>query len=148
MLLSSWLQTPSIPKVGFDDVLVAIKAPETYVLINTLPLTRQDCLIQRSVVASDEEALMNDLLNRYKHHTTHIVVYGTHASDTTVETKYHQLRALGFAHVYVYAGGMFEWMLLQDIYGHDEFPTTSRTRDILRFQPTGVFRVPRLTDGR
>jgi hypothetical protein len=35
----------------------------------------------------------------------------------------------------MYLGGMFEWMLLQDIYGRDEFPTTSKVLDILKYKP-------------
>jgi len=37
--------------------------------------------------------------------------------------------------VYIYKGGLFEWMLLQDIYGEDEFPTTSKQMDILLYRP-------------
>jgi hypothetical protein len=37
--------------------------------------------------------------------------------------------------VKVYFGGMFEWLLLQDVYGSDSFPTTSKEIDILKFKP-------------
>ena len=42
---------------------------------------------------------------------------------------------LGFCNVYVYPGGIFEWLCLQDIYGEKEFPTTSKELDILKFKP-------------
>ena len=29
---------------------------------------------------------------------------------------------------------MFEWLLLQDIYGDDEFPTTTKELDILKYK--------------
>jgi len=45
---------------------------------------------------------------------------------------------LGFTNVYVYPGGIFEWLLLQDIYGENEFPTTKIEIDILKFKPTPV----------
>jgi hypothetical protein len=34
---------------------------------------------------------------------------------------------------------MFEWMILQDVYGMDEFPTTSKVLDILKFKPIRAF---------
>jgi hypothetical protein len=42
---------------------------------------------------------------------------------------------LGFKNVRVYPGGMFEWLLLQDIYGAASFPTTSKETDILKYKP-------------
>ena len=41
--------------------------------------------------------------------------------------------------VYVYPGGLFEWLLLQDIYGEDNFPTTLKELDILKYKPLSVF---------
>jgi hypothetical protein len=63
-----------------------------------------------------------------------IVVYGKNAGDPNVEKKYQQLVSLGFSDIYIYSGGMFEWMLLQDIYGAREFPSTSKELDILKFR--------------
>ena len=48
--------------------------------------------------------------------------------------KQTQLKSLGFSQVYVYIGGMFEWLLLQDIYSQSEFPTTTKELDILKFK--------------
>ena len=53
----------------------------------------------------------------------------------TIYKKYKQLQELGFVNIYVYPGGLFEWLLLQDIYGHEDFPTTSQELDILKFKP-------------
>ena len=39
---------------------------------------------------------------------------------------------------------MFEWMLLQDIYGTDDFPTTINELDILKFKPVSIINNPRL----
>ena len=50
-------------------------------------------------------------------------------------TKYTQLVNLGFVNVYIYPGGLFEWLCLQDIYGDDEFPTTNKELDILKYKP-------------
>jgi len=36
--------------------------------------------------------------------------------------------------VYIYSGGLFEWLLLQDIYGSDLFPTTNDKVDFLKYK--------------
>ena len=46
-------------------------------------------------------------------------------------TKHKQLSELGFTNVSLYVGGMFEWLLLQDIYCEENFPTTQKESDIL-----------------
>ena len=46
---------------------------------------------------------------------------------------------LGFQTVYLYVGGMFEWLCLQDIYGNEEFPTTTRELDILKYKSPRTF---------
>ena len=53
-----------------------------------------------------------------------IIIYGKNSDDQTIYNKYDQLNKLGFYNIYLYSGGLFEWLLLQDIYGRDEFPTT------------------------
>jgi len=85
-----------------------------------------------------EEKTINDLLINYELGEKKFVVYGKNASDDAAEKKYRQLLQLGFSYVYLYSGGMFEWMLLQDIYGEDEFPTTRKVLDILRFSGSPV----------
>ena len=54
---------------------------------------------------------------------TKIILYGKNSTDNLCDKKYKQLCELGFSEVYIYAGGMFEWLLLQDIYSNNEFPT-------------------------
>lgn len=67
--------------------------------------------------------------------TIKIVIYGKNANDDKIYTKYQQLLNLGFYQIYVYTGGIFEWLLLQDIYGPNEFPTTKKELDLLKFKP-------------
>ena len=61
--------------------------------------------------------------------------------------KYEQLVGLGFTNVYIYVGGMFEWLLLQDIYGQDLFPTTSKELDILKYKSQRIFDVKYIQNG-
>ena len=63
-----------------------------------------------------------------------IIIYGLNSSDINVHKKYSQLIGLGFTDVYIYNGGLFEWLLLQDIYGKDLFKTSSNELDILKYK--------------
>lgn len=137
MFFADWFRSPS--RIGFDDVLCAIRRPDHYILINTLPIHEQECLIYNTVPIDTEEITINTLLTQYEKVVRKIIVYGKNATDTTVDKKYKQLLGLGIGDVYIYSGGLFEWMLLQDIYGASEFPTTKKVLDILRYKPITTF---------
>ncbi len=124
--------TPSnqIQKYNFDNLRDAIK--EQQIIINTMPDTLQCCLIKGTVPICDEVKLLNDYLNKQK--DIKIVIYGQNNHDETVMKKYKQLIDLGFKNVYAYIGGLFEWLLLQEIYGDENFPTTSLEVDILKYK--------------
>jgi hypothetical protein len=129
--------------VGFEDIKYAIDNPKKHILINTLPNSEQDILIRTSVAPDTEEDIINTQLNDYSTPDIPIIIYGKNANDPTVESKYKQLCKLGFKDVYMYPGGLFEWLLLQDIYGPEEFPTKNNTLikqmpDILRYKPPRV----------
>jgi Rhodanese-like domain len=120
------------------------KNPEIYLLINTLPDSEQGCLIVGTVNAAQEEKL----INRYVQTTNkniQIIIYGRNCNDETSEKKYQQLVSLGFTNVHIYSGGLFEWLMLQDIYGGDEFPTTTKQLDFLKYKPTQRLNVGLLT---
>jgi hypothetical protein len=125
----------SIRKVGFEDIQFVIKHKKrNYILINTLTITEQNCLIPDTIAIKDEEAIINKHLNK----NIHIIIYGKNANDESIFKKYEQLLTLGCSSVFVYTGGLFEWLLLQDIYGKDEFPTTSDELDILKYRTESV----------
>ena len=127
-----------IRKVGFEDMQYIIKNRSTFVIINTLPITEQDCLIKNTISYQMEEGVINGLMENFDFKKK-IVVYGRNSGDETPETKGKQLGGLGFIEIYIYSGGMFEWMLLQDVYGMEEFPTTSKVLDLLKFKPSRTF---------
>jgi len=119
--------------VCFEEVNFAdTKGERAVLLINTLSENMQECLIANTVRAAEEEDAINHLIS-YNDYDHRIVVYGENCMDESVERKYAQLIKLGFSKVRIYRGGMFEWLLLQDIYGADKFPTTTREKDILKF---------------
>lgn len=123
----------SIPKINFEDVQTASKHPELYLLINTLAIYEQDCLIINSIHASQEEVVINKHLKLKS--DVPIIIYGKNSNDDALYRKYQQLLQLGFSNVYLYLGGLFEWLLLQDVYGAIDFPTTTQQLDILKYKP-------------
>jgi 23S rRNA pseudoU1915 N3-methylase RlmH len=127
----------SINKVNFEYVQnYCTFKNDKLLLINTLAYSKQDCLIKNTITASQEEEILNSYLKKNK--TIIILIYGENCSDNKVIEKYNQLYKLGFTNLYVYIGGLFEWLLLQDIYGEDEFPTTSKIYDILNYKGKNV----------
>jgi hypothetical protein len=117
----------TIKYIGFEDVQIAIVNNKS-VIINTLLSTDQQCLIIGTTVASEEETIINDLLVTNKR--IQIIVYGKNCYDTNVLKKANQLKTLGFENVCIYGGGLFEWLLLQDVYGKAEFKTTGGIKNI------------------
>ena len=121
----------SVRKINFEDMQDMIKDVQT-IIINTIDPSMQECLITRTILAKDETMLLNKLINTNLQ--TRIVIYGVNATDDKIVKKYNQLLTLGFTNVLVYPGGMFEWLLLQDTYGSDQFPTTKKELDILKYK--------------
>jgi hypothetical protein len=123
----------SMQKINFEDVQTAYKNPEIYLIINTLSELEQDCLILNTIPANKEEHLINHHIHSSKR--IRIIIYGRNSNDEKLYKKYEQLAKLGFSNVFIYSGGLFEWLMLQDIYGCDEFPTTAKQLDILKYKP-------------
>ena len=121
----------SIKKINFEDMQYCIKNKERFIIINTLPETEQSCLIEMTILASEEVTIINEQINNP---TKNIIIYGRNCNDEKVEEKYKQIKGLGLYNLYIYTGGLFEWLCLQDIYGDDEFLTTGRV-ELLDYKP-------------
>ena len=122
----------SFTTCDFDSILNKINSPTTNIIINTLPDNLQNCLIKSTIPASVENNVINDLLHTNK--KKEIIIYGKNHRDLKVIDKYNQLKKLGFTNVYIYFGGLFEWLLLREIYGDINFPITSQCSDILIYK--------------
>lgn len=132
-------QTHSIQKINYEDMQTIIKNPETYLIINTLPKNEQDCLIIHTSAAIDEEIIINRAIKENK--KIRIVIYGKNCNDETVEKKYQQLYSLGFYNIFIYFGGLFEWLMMQDIYGKELFQTTKNEMDLLKYKPRQILNI-------
>lgn len=130
-------------KISYEDVQYSIRNKEQYLLINTLLPTEQDCLILNTIKSDKEEIIVNSLIN-INNKKIKIIIYGKNCNDQKIYEKYNQLYSLGFYNIYIYTGGLFEWLLLQDIYGDIDFQTTRKELDILKFKPNKVLNIPLL----
>ena len=124
----------TIQKINYEDIQYAIKNSEKYLLINTLVESEQNCLIPNTININKEIEMINNFI-KMGNKQVKIIIYGRNCNDEKIYSKYNQLNSLGFYNLYVYTGGLFEWLMLQDIYGNTEFPTTKKELDILRFKP-------------
>jgi len=135
--------TSAIKNINFEDMQYAIN-DTTSIIINTLDEKTQTCLIKETIAIDKEVEFLNAQLTKDK--SIRIIIYGMNACDTNTSKKYDQLIGFGFYNVYIYQGGLFEWLLLQDIYGKELFPTTSVESDFLKYKGRSYFNIKMLTN--
>ena len=128
---SSSTSLSSIKKINFEEIQLASNNKDI-IIINTLSDDDQDCLIDGTISTRAEVQILNECLNSMKNRK--IIVYGKNNNDEKLFIKYQQLIGLGFTNVSIYIGGLFEWLLLQEVYGDEQFPTTSAELDILKYK--------------
>lgn len=122
--------------INYEDVQNFQKLSNC-LIINTMDEKNQKCLIFKTCKISDEEKAINNLLNSNKN--INIIIYGKNNLDKSIFKKEKQLSDLGFVNIFIYLGGLFEWLCLQDIYGNDLFKTTTRELDILKYKSDSYF---------
>lgn len=130
---TSTLTWTSINRLDFAELQKAIKTGT--IMINTIDSHRQQCLIKNTIHADREIEIINRIMEQNAGKNgmidIKIIIYGENSCDMSIIKKYHQLWELGFRNIHVYIGGLFEWLLLQDIFGETEFPTTSKINNPL-----------------
>ena len=74
-------------------------------------------LIERTLTIAKETDKINGLLQEHCY-DKQILIYGKNVDDYEILLKKHaQLVKLGFRNVGFYPGGLFEWLLLRDVFG-------------------------------
>jgi hypothetical protein len=121
--------------VSYEDVQYA---QARYTIISTFPLNEQDLLIYNTVPCNVEINIVEDAIKK----KTPIIIYGKHPNDSTIYDKYKQIKKLG-GNAYIYPGGLYEWLLLQEIYGNDDFKTTKykKPMDLIKYKPNNVLNI-------
>lgn len=90
------------------------------IIIHTLKEYDELIHIKHTTHSSDEVRLINTYLNTNKN--INICIYGKNHSDYTVMKKYEQLQEIGFKNIFIYTGGLFEWLTLHQLYGEELYP--------------------------
>lgn len=127
----------SIKKVNFENI-IDYQKNSSGLLISTLPQGNHSGLIANTIPSNEEESIINNAL--YSNKKIEIYIYGKNSHDMTIVSKAKQLTELGFSNVYIYIGGLFEWLLLQEIYGDDNFKTIAVEIDLLKYRPPKALR--------
>ena len=123
----------SVYRCNFETIQEMIKAnSRDIILINTLDRNNQTCLIQGTLRVGDEIKVIDESLSKRQKKT--IYIYGKNYNDETVYKKYEQLSKISQFECYIYLGGLFEWLLLQEIYGCLLFPTNGSEQDLLKYK--------------
>ena len=121
--------------IGFEEMKIAIQNPTQYVILNTLTDKEQEILIQYTISSVEEERVMNTLISSGSFMDKIFIIYGKNSTEIDKLLKlYRKLQGLGIYDIQIYYGGLFEWVLLQEIYGEKEFPTTNKVKDILLYR--------------
>ena len=131
-------------QINYEDMKFFINHIETSIIINTLDGNEQKCLIKNTTKVANEANIINDNIDNNLN--MNVIIYGKNCLDKTIYKKYIQLQKHCCKNIYIYPGGLFEWLCLQDIYGSDEFPTTSRELDILKYKPKSFFHQTKLLE--
>jgi len=130
----------SIRKINFEDMKTVLKQTEKYMIINTLGNDEQDCLILNTISSQEEERIINAHIQQ-KNKRLRIIIYGKNYNDEKIYKKYNQMQTLGFYNIFIYTGGLFEWLMLQDIFGLEEFPTTKPQLDFIKYCPPQLLNI-------
>ena len=123
----------SLNKISFQDMIYSINNNYTIITV----IKNDDCLIKGTVNIYNEEKIINELWDK-KLLSNPIIIYGTNSSDENVIVKYKQLHDLGFTQLYIYPGGLFEWLLLQDIYTDKNIKTTKKELNLMKYKPKNI----------
>lgn len=104
---------------------------KNYTLITTL--SDGECFIKDTLTPNEEVSFINDCIST--NNQKNIIIYGRNYLDKTIYDQYNKLNSLGFDKIYLYPGGIFEWLLLQETFGCDMFETNYSEKDILKYRP-------------
>ena len=62
--------------IGFEDILIAIKENHKYIILNTLSHDEQNILIKNTILSTEEENIINSLIDKNEHILIHSFLLG------------------------------------------------------------------------
>ena len=136
----------SYNQINFVDMQNFIYNTDSCIIINTLSKTEQECVIKNTININDEVTIINENIDNNLN--KNIIIYGKNYMDKSIYKKYDQLKKLYCKNIYIYSGGLFEWLTLQDIFGKENFPTNKIELDILKYKPKSFFHQTKLLENK
>jgi rhodanese-related sulfurtransferase len=117
----------SIEKLSACDIkYIQQTKTDKYLFITTLNDEYKNYpLIKGTLHPYSEEKHINLILRDKKNNTNRIIIYGKNSQDDSAIDKYKQLLSLGITNIYIYTGGLFEWLLL-----NKQYPSVFLTDDL------------------
>ncbi len=107
--------------LNFDDMKIAVE--RGYIICHIMDEIDGTILIKNTLSVKDEIKKINDLIKQSKFDET-IVLYGRNYTDLElIVQRFQHLISFGFTRVFIYVGGLYEWILMQNLYGDKLFPT-------------------------
>lgn len=103
----------SIQKVSACDIkYIQEKCLNKYIIITTIDKGYNIPLIKGTVSPHEEESIINRIIINKDKNIKGIIIYGKNNQDLSVIDKYKQLIHFNVGEIYIYIGGLFEWLLL------------------------------------
>jgi hypothetical protein len=118
--------------IGFDKI---IKLEDNELLITVMGYNTTT-FIPKTIIPSQEESVINKIINDKLQNNYTIYLYGKSSKDMElIGKKINQLKELGFYNFAVYAGGFFEYLLLRESFGSNDFPIVGNieSADVIDF---------------
>ncbi len=135
MFTSMGTSQSSINYANYCDIQNAVRSGKT--VVHIMDVSDETILIKGTLTAYQEVEKINLWISNGAF-DNEIYIYGySNADFNKLLQRHKQLLGLGFHKVYIYFGGMFEWLLLRDVYGATEFPLDGLIKgamvDILKY---------------
>lgn len=107
----------SVEKVSACDIkYIHEKHIDDYIIITTIDNTDNIPLIKGTISPQEEETIINKMIINKHKRIKGIIIYGKNSQDASVIKKYKQLIQYNIGEIYIYIGGLFEWLLLHNTY--------------------------------
>ena len=108
--------------IGSEDLILLMNKHSAY-LFNALPSSYTNCNIKNTITKNNSLKIIKNLVKS----KDIIIVY---CANSTCKASHEFIKnnLKGFKNVYLYSGGLYEWLLLQNYYGKDKFGTTGKCK--------------------
>jgi hypothetical protein len=103
----------SFDRISASDIkFIQEKFINDYLIVTTIKDTNNTPLIKGTLQPEKEEYFINKIIQNKNNNIKGIIIYGMNNQDISVIDKYKQLLKFNVTNIFIYIGGLFEWLLL------------------------------------